>query len=279
MRVATPQPLGGIQRPQAQTYTVRSGDTLSAIAARLLGNKSEWSSLYETNRAIIGSNPNRLTVGMVLRLPGAASATMVAQPPIPRPESRSDRPAAARDTFVRTPAARATTAPQPKPETAAGLATASKALPKRWTQGDVEFLARALSAESRGEFSKYLSSGDRRLRDSVVGIGYVIARKAEDMGTGIQQMIRRQPHFLSAWGQGNRGNNRHNFREFFKPTHQIANWSDLKTIAREALMGADPTGIAPNHYYDTSISAPRWARGPHVETKRIGKIVFVDTNE
>lgn len=274
--VATPRPLGGIPNAQAQTYTVRAGDSLSAIAKKLLGDESRWTELHQANRGIIGSNPNRLNAGMVLRLPGTASAPVLPeQGPVPQP-----RPA--RDTFIRTtPAPANVPVPQPRPavtEPAADATASAASLPKRWSHKDVDFLARAISAEARGELTKYLDTGDRRFRDSVVGIGYVIARKAERMGTGIEQAIRRDRHFLSAWGQGERGNNRQNYREFFRPTHQIANWNELRAIAREALAGADPTGIGPNHYYDTSISAPRWARGPQVETKRIGKIVFVDTN-
>lgn len=299
-RVATPSPLAGISSALAPTHTVRSGESLSSIAKKLLGDESRWTELHKLNRGIIGANPNRLAAGMVLRLPGADPAPVLPeQAPIPQP--RPDR-----DTFVRTaqapdqvpvprprpePATDATVpVPQSRPEPATEViaaevgespvteTAAAEVLPKRWSEKDVDFLARALSAEARGELTKFLQTGDRRFRDSLVGIGYVIARKAERMGTGIESAIRRDRHFLSAWGQGERGNNRHNYREFFKPTHQIANWDELRTIAREALSGADPTGIGPNHYYDTSISAPRWARGPRVETQRIGKIVFVDTN-
>lgn len=267
MRITTPQPLGSLSVRSTEDYTVRSGDSLSSIAKRVLGSEAEWKQLYEANRSVIGSNPNRLSVGMVLRLPQAVSAesptAQAAAVEVPIPQPRPE-PRMAVDTFVRTS----------QPEAAA---TASAPLPSRWSQGDVEFLARALAAEGRGELSKYFATGDRRYRDSVLGMGYVIARKAESMGTGIRQMVNRQPHFLSAWGQGNRGNNRNNYQQFFLPQERIANWKELKAIAREALQGADPTGIGPNHYYDTSISAPRWARGAGVETRRIGKIVFVDT--
>jgi nucleoid-associated protein YgaU len=53
-------------RPPA-TYTVRHGDTLSGIAARfhIAGG---WRHLYALNRAKIGSNPNVIHVGLVLRL-------------------------------------------------------------------------------------------------------------------------------------------------------------------------------------------------------------------
>lgn len=56
-------------KPAARkTYTVKSGDTLSGIAARL-EVKGGWRKLHQLNRATIGSNPNRIKPGQVLRLP------------------------------------------------------------------------------------------------------------------------------------------------------------------------------------------------------------------
>lgn len=268
MKVISPQPNGALPHRSAQTYTVRPGDSLSAIAKRVLGSEARWNELYQANRHVIGKNPNRINAGMVLTLPGAASTETAV--PTPRPaDDRSAEPRIAGDSLL------LSRRPDPRPENLPG-ASATRERLGRWTEQDVEFLARAISAEARGEVTKYFETGDRRYRDSVVAIGTVIVNKAEESGTGIERTIRRNPHFLSAWGQGERGHNRRNFREFFRPTHQIAHWAELKQIAREALMGADPTGIDPNHYYDTSISAPRWARGRGVETRRIGSIVFVD---
>ena len=47
------------------TYTVRSGDTLSAIASRY-GVAGGWSALYSANRSTIGSNPNLIRPGQRL---------------------------------------------------------------------------------------------------------------------------------------------------------------------------------------------------------------------
>ena len=52
------------------TYTVKKGDCLTSIAKTQLGT-SNWKALYEQNKAIIGSNPNLIQIGMVLTLPGA----------------------------------------------------------------------------------------------------------------------------------------------------------------------------------------------------------------
>lgn len=56
-------PLGG------DSYTVKSGDTLWALAKRFYGSGSKWSTIYESNKKVIGSNPNLIRPGMVLVIP------------------------------------------------------------------------------------------------------------------------------------------------------------------------------------------------------------------
>jgi len=53
--------------PAARTYTVQPGDTLSQIAARL--GVADWRRLYETNRGVIGADPNLIRPGQVLIIP------------------------------------------------------------------------------------------------------------------------------------------------------------------------------------------------------------------
>lgn len=55
-------------QPATRTYTVRSGDTLSAIAKRVYGNPALWTWLWHVNSATI-SNPNSIYVGEVLKIP------------------------------------------------------------------------------------------------------------------------------------------------------------------------------------------------------------------
>ncbi len=55
----------------AGVYVVRSGDTLSRIAARELGSADRWRQIVAANP---GVDPNRLLVGAKLRLPGGPSA-------------------------------------------------------------------------------------------------------------------------------------------------------------------------------------------------------------
>ncbi len=61
-----PEPAGG-----PRTYTVKRGDTLSTIAARVLGNQSRWRDLWNANRQTV-PDANRISVGQVLVLPDEA---------------------------------------------------------------------------------------------------------------------------------------------------------------------------------------------------------------
>lgn len=49
----------------ARDYTVRGGDTLSAIAAR---HGTSWQRVYAVNRAVIGGNPDAIVPGQRLRV-------------------------------------------------------------------------------------------------------------------------------------------------------------------------------------------------------------------
>jgi nucleoid-associated protein YgaU len=54
-----------------QVYTVVSGDSLSKIAKRLLGDAGEWRRIYDANREVIGSNPDLIKPGQKLEIPKA----------------------------------------------------------------------------------------------------------------------------------------------------------------------------------------------------------------
>ncbi len=47
-------------------YTVRSGDTLSGIAAKLLGNARRWPEIQKLNNI---RDPNHLSIGQIVRVP------------------------------------------------------------------------------------------------------------------------------------------------------------------------------------------------------------------
>jgi nucleoid-associated protein YgaU len=52
----------------ANTYTVKAGDTLSAIAKSKLGNANAYMKIFEANRDQL-SDPDKIKPGQVLRLP------------------------------------------------------------------------------------------------------------------------------------------------------------------------------------------------------------------
>ena len=54
--------------PALKTYTVKSGDTLWAIAKKYLGNGSRYTEVYNLNKSKI-KNPNLIYPGQVLTLP------------------------------------------------------------------------------------------------------------------------------------------------------------------------------------------------------------------
>jgi nucleoid-associated protein YgaU len=65
-RASTPadRPAG----PRFETYTFKSGDSLSKVAARLLGSGKKWNVLYELNRDVI-RNPDNVPAGTTIRVP------------------------------------------------------------------------------------------------------------------------------------------------------------------------------------------------------------------
>jgi nucleoid-associated protein YgaU len=78
---ASRQPQG---RPPA-TYTVKAGDSLSAIAGKVLGNSSRWNEIYALNRDLIGPDPGMIRVGMTLKIPGGTPTPQPAPQPTPQP--------------------------------------------------------------------------------------------------------------------------------------------------------------------------------------------------
>ncbi|MGH3182836.1 MAG: LysM peptidoglycan-binding domain-containing protein, partial [Streptosporangiaceae bacterium] len=61
-------------QPAPRTYTVRSGDTLSAIAERFYHNPGDWQWIYQANKSRI-HDPNSIYVGERLTIPYGAPYT------------------------------------------------------------------------------------------------------------------------------------------------------------------------------------------------------------
>ena len=52
--------------PRPKTHTVASGDTLSSIAKKY--GKADWKEVYNANKDVIGDDPNKIRVGMELKI-------------------------------------------------------------------------------------------------------------------------------------------------------------------------------------------------------------------
>ena len=59
---------GGGAASAGKTYTVKAGDTLSAIAKAHLGDASAYMKIFEANKDQL-SDPNKIKPGQVLRIP------------------------------------------------------------------------------------------------------------------------------------------------------------------------------------------------------------------
>jgi nucleoid-associated protein YgaU len=56
---------------ESQYYTVKGGDSLSAIAKQFYGNANAYMQIFEANKPML-SNPDRIYPGQNLRIPPAA---------------------------------------------------------------------------------------------------------------------------------------------------------------------------------------------------------------
>jgi nucleoid-associated protein YgaU len=52
-----------------ETYEVQSGDTLLSIAEQFYGDTTQWRRIYDANKDVIGSDPDKLKIGMKLKIP------------------------------------------------------------------------------------------------------------------------------------------------------------------------------------------------------------------
>jgi nucleoid-associated protein YgaU len=72
--------------PKTQ-YQVQSGDSLYKISLKVYGKSTFVEKIYEKNKAIIGSDPKKLKLGMILELPEKATVAAVASPSQDRADS------------------------------------------------------------------------------------------------------------------------------------------------------------------------------------------------
>jgi len=62
-------PAGSIAQTCGTDYTIKEGETLAQIAARIYGNPAQWTVIFYANQDRLGTNESLLVPGLALRLP------------------------------------------------------------------------------------------------------------------------------------------------------------------------------------------------------------------
>jgi len=96
LRVVVPAGAPAVVAAPSGLHTVASGETLSTIAARYLGNESRWKELVKLNP---GLDPRKLKIGMQIRVSGDSQSVAAA------PASKPDAGSAPASTLVAPPGA------------------------------------------------------------------------------------------------------------------------------------------------------------------------------
>lgn len=102
----TTEPVAAPSAPTTE-YTVRSGDYLSGIARRLLGDPARYQEIVRLNvdrYPSLAKNPNLILVGWQLRLPGAADTAEPSSPVAPPSDSIAVSPTPSQGSVARAPA-------------------------------------------------------------------------------------------------------------------------------------------------------------------------------
>jgi LysM repeat protein len=152
------------------TYTVKPGDTLSAIAERLYSSPRSWPVLYWANHSRI-HYADEIRIGQVLTVP-AKSAAIPAPPSVLRPASPPAPALAHMSAPATTAASMQSEAPSPaeRAQRAAGASTAGEVTPVLQsaqeqaprtvsTTGDSSFQACVITRESGGDSQVMNASG------------------------------------------------------------------------------------------------------------------------
>src|SRR5262245_52632062 len=93
--------LAGVTNPsRAQTcgtdYTIKEGETLAQIAARVYGNPTQWTIIFYANQDRLGTNVSLLVPGFTLRIPCVGGAQQVQPlPPIATTPAQTQTPSEA----------------------------------------------------------------------------------------------------------------------------------------------------------------------------------------
>jgi polar amino acid transport system substrate-binding protein len=98
--------VAGVSRPElaaAQTcgtdYTIKEGETLAQIAARVYGNPTQWTVIFYANQDRLGMSESLLVPGFTLRLP-CIGASLQPQPLPPIATTPAQAPTATEASFI-----------------------------------------------------------------------------------------------------------------------------------------------------------------------------------
>src|SRR5258705_4263734 len=67
--VGVMRPIASQAQPCGTDYTIKEGETLAQIAARIYGNPAQWTVIFYANQDRLGTNESLLVPGLALRLP------------------------------------------------------------------------------------------------------------------------------------------------------------------------------------------------------------------
>jgi nucleoid-associated protein YgaU len=69
LAASTPTTVSSTDAAGGDSYEVQSGDTLLSIAEQSYGDTAQWRRIYDANKDVIGSDPDKLKIGMKLKIP------------------------------------------------------------------------------------------------------------------------------------------------------------------------------------------------------------------
>jgi nucleoid-associated protein YgaU len=66
---SSPAATATVVEAAGDSYEVQSGDTLATIAQQFYGDGTQWRRIYDANKDAIGADPDKLKLGMMLKIP------------------------------------------------------------------------------------------------------------------------------------------------------------------------------------------------------------------
>lgn len=178
--------------------TVAAGDTLSSLAEQYLGDAGRWHELWQTNRQVIGADPDEVPVGVRLILPTTSSSqhattkaktTTPSRPPVPAPAAPSTRHASTQPGTLTAPPA-STTHPASTAPASTGTPTIGATASATASPSTVTVAPAPVSASQTQPSTGHPAHHDRNM-GVLAGIGLLLTA---GLVNSINQRRRRQLH-------------------------------------------------------------------------------------